>query len=68
MNRDKTLRDLILSIIGILVKKYNHSLSVCVKVIQLLQHFEHLIAPMAQLVQVCVVDNGVKNIVVEILR
>lgn len=68
VTRDKTLRDSIVDVIGILVKKYNHSLSVCVKVVQLLQHFEHLISPMAQLVQVCAMDYGVKSIVVEIMR
>jgi hypothetical protein len=68
INRDKPLRDSILNVLAILVKKYNQSLSVGVKVIQLLQHFEHLVAPMAQLVQVCAVEHGLRNIVVDILR
>ncbi|CAB4041456.1 condensin complex subunit 1-like, partial [Paramuricea clavata] len=68
INRDKPLRDSILNVLAILVKKYNQSLSVGVKVIQLLQHFEHMIAPMAQLVQVCAVEHGMRNIVVDILR
>ena len=68
INRDKTLRDSILKVLAILVKKYNQSLSVGVKVIQLLQHFEHLIPPMVQLVQVCAAEYGMRNIIVDILR
>ena len=68
INRDKTLRDSILKVLAILVKTYNQSLSVGVKVIQLLQHFEHLISPMVQLVQVCAAEYGMRNIIVDILR
>lgn len=68
INRDKCLRDAILQVLVILVRKYNQSLSVGVKSIQLLQHFEHLIQPIAQLVEICAAQHGIRNIVVDILR
>ncbi|XP_046850199.1 condensin complex subunit 1-like isoform X2 [Xenia sp. Carnegie-2017] len=68
LNRDKPLRDNILHVLAILVKRYNQSLSVGVKVIQLLQHFEHLISAMAQLVHLCATEYETRTLVVGVLR
>ena len=68
LNRDKPLRDDILNVLAILVKRYNQSLSVGVKVIQLLQHFEHLISAMAQLVHLCATEYETRTLVVGVLR
>ena len=36
--------------------------------IQLLQHFEHLVSPLATLVHICVEEYGHKSIVAELMR
>ena len=38
------------------------------KIIQLLQHFEHLVGPLSSAVKVCVEDYGYKSIVAELIR
>ena len=38
------------------------------KIIQLLQHFEHLVSPLAGVVNVCVAEYGHKSIVAELMR
>ena len=38
------------------------------KIIQLLQHFEHLVSPLASMVHICVEEYGHKSIVAELMR
>ncbi len=38
------------------------------KIIQLLQHFEHLVSPLAQAVESFVIDFGARRIVADIIR
>ncbi|XP_051989898.1 condensin complex subunit 1-like [Xyrauchen texanus] len=66
--KSKSTRDAIIHVLGIMVKKYNHMLGACVKVIQLLQHFEQLASVCAQAVSAWSTDYGVKAIVGEIMR
>ncbi|XP_070560344.1 condensin complex subunit 1-like [Ptychodera flava] len=68
VSRDKTTKEAIFRILGTLVKRYNHSLSASLKIIQLLQHFEHLCCPLAQAVDMFVNEFGVKSVVSEIMR
>ncbi|XP_060583069.1 condensin complex subunit 1-like isoform X2 [Ruditapes philippinarum] len=65
---NKDFRDAICHIIGVMVKRYNHGLSASLKIIQLLQHFEHLVGPLSSAVKVCVEDYGYKSIVAELIR
>uniref|UniRef100_A0A673N7L7 Condensin complex subunit 1 n=1 Tax=Sinocyclocheilus rhinocerous TaxID=307959 RepID=A0A673N7L7_9TELE len=66
--KSKSTRDAIIHVLGIMVKKYNHMLGACVKVIQLLQHFEQLASVCAQAVAAWSSEYGVKAIVGEIMR
>ncbi|XP_067308737.1 condensin complex subunit 1 isoform X2 [Pseudorasbora parva] len=66
--KSKSTRDAIIHVLGIMVKKYNHMLGACVKVIQLLQHFEQLASVCAQAVAAWSTEYGVKAIVGEIMR
>ncbi|XP_053379231.1 condensin complex subunit 1-like [Mercenaria mercenaria] len=65
---NKDCRDAICHIIGMMVKRYNHGLGASLKIIQLLQHFEHLVGPLSSAVQVCVEDYNYKSIVSELIR
>ncbi|KAI4881936.1 hypothetical protein NFI96_014582 [Prochilodus magdalenae] len=66
--KNKPTRDAIIHVLGVMVKKYNHMLGACVKVIQLLQHFEQLSSVCAQAVCAWSSEYGVKAIVGEIMR
>ncbi|XP_051552822.1 condensin complex subunit 1-like [Myxocyprinus asiaticus] len=66
--KSKSTREAIIHVLGIMVKKYNHMLGACVKVIQLLQHFEQLASVCAQAVAAWSTEYGVKAIVGEIMR
>ncbi|XP_065053020.1 condensin complex subunit 1-like isoform X1 [Rhopilema esculentum] len=64
----KETKEMIFHILGILIKKYDHGLSASLKIIQLLQHFTHLVTPLAQAVETFVVEFGAKRIVADIIR
>lgn len=49
--RDKSLRELLVQVLGHLVFSYNQTLGVVLKAVQMLQHFEHLVSPLAQIIQ-----------------
>jgi len=49
--RDKSLRELIVQVLGHLVHTYNQMLGVVLKAVQMLQHFEHLVSPLVQIIQ-----------------
>ncbi|KAL8621609.1 hypothetical protein ACOMHN_036842 [Nucella lapillus] len=66
--RTKETRDAICHGIGALVRRYNHALSASLKIAQLLKHFEHLVSPMAQLVEVIVNNYGNKSVVGDVMR
>ncbi|OWF35443.1 condensin complex subunit 1-like [Mizuhopecten yessoensis] len=55
-------------ILAVMVKSYNHSLGCSLKVVQLVQHFEHLVVPLAQTLQVITEEFGVKTVLCEITR
>ncbi|XP_041377786.1 condensin complex subunit 1-like [Gigantopelta aegis] len=64
----KDTRDSISHILGILIKKYNHALGASLKVMQLLQHFEHTVSPLTQAVELVVIEYGAKSVASEIMR
>ncbi|KAJ8021490.1 Condensin complex subunit 1 [Holothuria leucospilota] len=66
--KNKVTKDNLVHVLAILVKRYNHALSASVKLLLLLQHFEHLTIPLAQAIQTIVTVFGVKSIVGEIIR
>jgi len=63
-----TTKELIFNLLGVMVKKYNYGLGVSLKIVQLLQHFEHLVQPLAQAVEMFINDFGVKSVVSEVIR
>lgn len=44
------------------------SIGVSLKIVQLLQHFEHLVQPLAQAVEMFINEFGVKSVVSEVIR
>nr|XP_045604996.1 condensin complex subunit 1-like [Procambarus clarkii] len=66
--RTKPTRDSIFQIIGTLIKKFNHGLGCALKLMQLLQHFEHMVTPAAQGVILLVESFGIKSVVAELVR
>ncbi|ROT63466.1 hypothetical protein C7M84_018678 [Penaeus vannamei] len=66
--RTKPTRDSIFQIIGTLVKKFNHGLACSLKLMQLLQHFEHMVVPCAQGVILLIESFGITSVVAEMVR
>jgi condensin complex subunit 1 len=66
--RQTESKDLIFQILGLLIKRFNHRLGACLKIIQLLQHFEHLVTPLACAVEVFVNQFGARILVGDIVR
>ncbi|XP_052083099.1 condensin complex subunit 1-like isoform X2 [Mytilus californianus] len=64
----KETRDAISHLIGVMAKRYNHALSASLKILQLLQHFEHLVSPLAHTVEIITNELGVKSVIQEIMR
>ena len=59
--------------VHICVEEYGHKSIVATNevyclIIQLLQHFEHLVSPLASMVHICVEEYGHKSIVAELMR
>ncbi|XP_032730650.1 condensin complex subunit 1 isoform X2 [Lontra canadensis] len=55
-------------LLGVALTRYNHMLSAAVKIIQMLQHFEHLAPVLVAAVSLWATDYGMKSIVGEIVR
>eukprot|EP00057_Strongylocentrotus_purpuratus_P001456 XP_001199144.2 PREDICTED: condensin complex subunit 1 [Strongylocentrotus purpuratus] len=68
ITRNHSTRDVITQTLGLLFKRYNHVLGGTLKMLQLVQHFEHLPGPLAQTVQTIATQYGVKSVVNEIMR
>ncbi|KAM4636335.1 condensin complex subunit 1 [Discoglossus pictus] len=66
--KSKPVREALGHLLGVTVKRYNHMLSASVKVIQLLQHFEHLAPVLVQTVSLWATEYGMKAVVGEVMR
>jgi len=64
----KILKDHLCHILGIMIKKYNHSYGACVMIMQTLPHYEHFSSIYADLIQTCVVQLSYESILTDILR
>jgi condensin complex subunit 1 len=64
----KILKDHLCHILGIMIKKYNHSYGACVMIIQTLPHYEHFSSLYADLIQTTVVQLGYESILPDLLR
>ena len=64
----KVLKDYLCHILGIMIKRFNHSYGACVMILQTLPHYEHLSSVYADLVQTVVVQLGYDSILSDILR
>lgn len=64
----KVLKDHLCHILGIMIKKYNHSYGACVMIVQTLPHCEHFSSMYADLIQTCVVQLGYESILPDLLR
>ncbi|XP_055250180.1 condensin complex subunit 1 isoform X1 [Moschus berezovskii] len=66
--KNRPTREAITHLLGVALTRYNHMLSATVKIIQMLQHFEHLASILVAAVSLWATDYGVKSIVGEIVR
>ena len=66
--RDKSLRELLVQVLGHLVYSYNQTLGVVLKAVQMLQHFEHLMSPLAQIIQSISQHFQSTSIVADVIR
>eukprot|EP00058_Branchiostoma_floridae_P028443 XP_002613934.1 hypothetical protein BRAFLDRAFT_283981 [Branchiostoma floridae] len=66
--KEKGSKEAVFHLLGTLVRRYNHGLGASLKIIQLLQHFEHLASPMAQMVQMFSQQFGAKSVISDIMR
>ncbi|RNA14671.1 condensin complex subunit 1, partial [Brachionus plicatilis] len=64
----KVIKDHLCHILAIMIKKYNHSYSACVMIVQTLPHYEHFSSVYADLIQTCVIQQGYESILPDILR
>jgi condensin complex subunit 1 len=64
----KQLKEHLCHIVGIMIKKYNHSYGACVTILQTLPHYEHFSAIYADLIQTCVLQLGYESILSDLLR
>ena len=66
--KDKALRTDLFLVLGTVGKRYNQPLSVALKMLQLLQSFEHLVTPLAQGTEVLVNSCSAGCIIVEMVN
>ncbi|KAL2776976.1 condensin complex subunit 1, partial [Daubentonia madagascariensis] len=66
--KNRPIREAITHLLGVALTRYNHTLSATVKIIQMLQHFEHLASVLVAAVSLWATDYGMKSIVGEIVR
>ncbi|ELK10386.1 condensin complex subunit 1 [Pteropus alecto] len=66
--KNRATREAITHLLGVALTRYNHLLSATVKIIQMLQHFEHLAPVLVAAVSLWATDYGMKSIVGEIVR
>nr|CAB3264219.1 condensin complex subunit 1 [Phallusia mammillata] len=64
----KPLKSVLFHLLGCITKKHNQSLSAALKLLQLLQHFEHVAVPLSEAVQLWVESFKCKTLVSEIMR
>ena len=64
----KVLKDHLCHILGIMIKKFNHSYGACVMIMQTLPHYEHFSSLYADLIQTTVIQLGYESILPDILR
>ncbi|XP_051819614.1 condensin complex subunit 1 isoform X1 [Antechinus flavipes] len=66
--KNRPTREAITHLLGVALTRYNHMLSATLKIIQMLQHFEHLVSVLVAAVSVWSTEYGMKSIVGEIVR
>ncbi|XP_037702575.1 condensin complex subunit 1 [Choloepus didactylus] len=66
--KNRPTREAVTHLLGVALTRYNHMLSATVKIIQMLQHFEHLAPVLVAAVSLWATDYGMKSIVGEIVR
>lgn len=66
--KNRSTKEAIAHLLGVALVRYNHMLSATVKIIQMLQHFEHLPPVLVTAVSLWATDYGMKSIVGEIVR
>ena len=66
--KTKSVKDHLIHILALMIKKFNHSYGACVMIIQTLSHYEHLNIVYAELIEQCVVQLGYEAILSDLLR
>ncbi|KAK3753481.1 hypothetical protein QZH41_009881 [Actinostola sp. cb2023] len=68
VTKTKTTKDLVFNLLATAIKKYHTGLGTTLKIIQMIQHFEHLVPHLSQAVELMATEFGVKSLVAEIIR
>ncbi|XP_028610262.1 condensin complex subunit 1 isoform X2 [Grammomys surdaster] len=68
LQKNRSTKEAIAHLLGVALVRYNHMFSATVKIIQMLQHFEHLPSVLVTAVSLWATDYGMKSIVGEIVR
>lgn len=66
--KNRPTREAVTHLLGVALTRYNHMFSATVKIVQMLQHFEHLAPVLVAAVSLWATDYGMKSIVGEIVR
>ncbi|XP_062895773.1 condensin complex subunit 1 [Mobula hypostoma] len=66
--RSRPLCEAVAHLLGLMIRRHNHTLGATLNVIQLLQHFEHSPSVLVQVVSLWTREYGAKTIVAEIMR
>ncbi|XP_020849891.1 condensin complex subunit 1 isoform X2 [Phascolarctos cinereus] len=66
--KNRPTREAITHLLGVSLTRYNHMLSATLKIIQMLQHFEHVVSVLVAAVSLWSTEYGMKSIVGEIVR
>ncbi|XP_042309788.1 condensin complex subunit 1 isoform X2 [Sceloporus undulatus] len=66
--RHQPTREATIHLLGVALRQYDHMLSATLKVVQMLQHFEHVAPVFVEAVGVWIKEYGMKSIVGELLR
>ncbi|XP_077201947.1 condensin complex subunit 1 isoform X2 [Paroedura picta] len=66
--KHRPTREVVIHLLGVALRRYDHMLNATLKVTQMLQHFEHVAPVFVEAVSTWIKDYGMKSIVGELLR
>jgi hypothetical protein len=68
ISRDKELLQPIASLLGLIVKRYHQNLTVSIKMIQLIQNYEHVVSPICHCITIMVQEYQLNQFVCDVTK